>query len=812
MLLNYLKIAVRNIARQKGYSFINIFGLAVGLTCAILIITYIQNELSYDKFNKNADQIYRVTREWFNNNGESSLHLARVAPPIGPLLKNDFPQIVKEEVRFLQDYSTYLEINNNPVIENKFYWAEQSVFKIFTIHFVEGDPETALKEPQSVVITQSAAKKYFGDVDPLGKTIKYEHEFDLKVTGVIQNVPENSHFHYDFLASFTTLYNPDIIGRKTLEHNWGSNNYITYLLLPKNFPIKELEDRIPAFMDEHILQQIHEEGSQLPERLPHNFTTLHFQKLTDIHLTSHLTTEIEPNGDIDTVYLLGAVALFLLLIGCINFMNLATARSAKRSKEIGVRKVMGADKRQLVKQFLGESMVTVIISLFFSIIFVELSIRPFSHFMDRDLYFNLTGNLPLAAIVLVITLFVGLAAGIYPAFVLSSFNPVKSLHDNQLFRRKSTLRSALVVLQFVISITLLISMGVVYLQMQFVQNKNLGYNKDHLIILPSSGKIKDNLDSFKSQLLQNSNVKMVATSRLVPSNMLLNSWGGRVYQDGKYEPLSFRLAVQEVDYDFINTYQLKMLAGREFSKQFATDDSAAFILNESAVRKIGWKNDEAIGKRMNYGGNDGRVIGVVNDFNFETLHNEIVPIIFLITKTGNNQVTVRISGKDIPLTLSYLKQKWAEYRPGYPFDYEFLNQKLNSLYRNDQKLGSAFGIFALIAVIIACLGLFGLASYTSEVRTKEIGVRKVLGASVSNIVFLMSREFMWLIIIANIVAWPIAYYAMSKWLGEFAYATGINIWLFISAGALALLIAIITVSYQSIKAAIQNPVKSLRYE
>jgi putative ABC transport system permease protein len=812
MLKNYLKIAVRNIAKQKGYSFINIFGLAVGLTCAILIITYIQNELSYDKFNKNADQIYRVTREWFNNNGESSLHLARVAPPIGPLLKNDFPHIVKEEVRFLQDDDVFLEINNNPVVENRFFWAEQSVFNIFTIHFIEGDPETALKEPQTLVITQSAAKKYFGNEDPLGKTIKYNHEYDFKVTGVTQDVPENSHFHYDFLASFITLYNANAVGRKELETNWGSNNYITYLLIPKGMPIEQLKNKVPGFIDKYVAQFYLSNNVKLPTIALHKLTTLHFQKLTDIHLKSHLATEIEPNGDIDTVYLLGAVALFLLLIGCINFMNLATARSAKRSKEIGVRKVMGADKGQLVKQFLGESMVTVIIALFFSIIFVELTIRPFSDFMERDLHFNLITNFPLAAIILGITLFVGLAAGIYPAFVLSSFNPVKSLHDNQLFSRKSALRSALVVLQFVISITLLISMGIVYSQMQFVQNKDLGYNKDHLIILPSSGKIKDNLDSFKSQLLQNPNIKMVATSRLVPSNMLLNSWGGRIYQNGKSEPLSFRLAVQEVDYDFINTYQLKMLAGREFSKQYATDDSAAFIFNESAVKKLGWTNEEAIGKRMNYGGNDGKIVGVVNDFNFESLHNEIVPIIFLITNRGNNQVTVRISGKDIPETLSFLKQKWADYRLGYPFDYEFLNQKLNSLYRKDQKLGSAFGIFALIAVIIACLGLFGLASYTSEVRTKEIGVRKVLGASVSNIVFLMSREFMWLIIIANIVAWPVAYYAMSKWLGEFAYATGINIWLFISAGALALLIAIITVSYQSIKAAVQNPVKSLRYE
>jgi len=811
MFKNYFKIAFRNIWKQKGYSFINIFGLAVGLACAILIITFIQNELSYDKFNKKSDRIYRVTREWFNKNGESSFHLARVAPPIGPLLKNDFPQIIREEVRFLHD-NAFLEINNNPIIENNFYWAEQSAFKIFTIDFLEGDPESALKEPNSLVLTESAAKKYFRNEDPLGKTIKYEHQLDMKVTGVIKDVPENSHFHYDFLASFITLYDPDIIGRKTLETNWGSNNYITYLMLPENFPISELKSKVPEFIDKHMLQVMRELNMDLPENPPHTNTTLHFQKLTDIHLYSHLTSEVEPNGDISIVYLLIAIALFMLLIACINFMNLASARSTKRAKEIGVRKVMGAEKTQLIKQFLGESMITVLISLFFALIIVEVALRPFSDFMQRELSFSLTGNPVLFGIILGITLFVGLAAGAYPAFVLSSFNPVKSLHDKLSMSRKSKFRSILVVLQFTISIALIISMGIVYSQLQFVQSKDLGYNKDHLIVLPSSQKIKDNLDSFKSQLLQNPEIKMVTSSRLVPSDMLLNSWGADIYDNGKKEAVSFRLAVQEVDYDFIDTYQLKMLKGRNFSKDYSTDDSAAFILNETAVKKLGWTNENAVGKRLDYGSHEGRIIGVVKDFNFETLHNEIIPIIMLITHRGNNQVTVRISGSDIAGTLGFLKSKWAQYRPGYPFDYEFINQSLDNLYRKDQKLGTAFGIFAVIAIIIACLGLFGLASYTAEVRTKEIGVRKVLGATVSNITLLISKEFLWLIIAANIVAWPIAYYGMNKWLSEFAYSTSINIWLFIAAGFLALFIALLTVSYQSIKAALQNPVKSLKYE
>jgi len=809
---NYLKIAFRNIWSQKGYSFINIFGLAVGLTCSILIITFIQNELSYDKFNKKSDRIYRVTREWFNENGESSFHLARVAPPVGWLLKNDYPHIVKDEVRFLHDSNTFLEINNIPIVEKNFYWAEQSAFNIFTIPFIEGDPETALKEPKSLVLTESMAKKYFGNQDPLGKTIIYEHNYEFKITGVVKDVPENSHFHYDFLASFITLYAPDVIGRQYLETNWGSNNYITYLLLDKNKSISELEGKIPDFIDKYITQNYRANNVELPSKPLHNFTILHFQRLTDIHLRSHLTTEVEPNGDINTVYLLAAVAFFLLLIACINFMNLATARSSKRSKEIGVRKVMGADKGQLIKQFLGESMVTVFISLFFSLIFVEIALRPFSNFMQRNLEFSLIGNYQLGLFVLFITLVVGLVAGIYPAFVLSSFSPAKSLHEQQLLSRKSKFRSALVVLQFTITIILLIAVGVVYTQLNFVQNKDLGYKKDHLIILPSSSKIKNNLNSFKSQLLQNPDIKMVTSSRLVPSNMLLNSWGGKFDNEGKMEPIPFRLAVQEVDYDFIDTYGLKIKAGREFSKKYTTDDSTAFIINEAAAKSFGWKNQLAVGKKMNYGGRQGRVVGVVNNFNFESLHNEIIPIIMLITKTGNNQVTVKISGNNISETLDFLKGRWAEYRPGYPFDFSFLESRLNNLYLKDQKLGTAFGIFAIIAVIIACLGLFGLASFTAEVRTKEIGVRKVLGATVSNITLLISKEFLWLIVAANIFAWPIAYYAMTKWLSEFAYATGISIWLFIASGFLALIIALITVSFQSIKAALQNPVQSLKYE
>ena len=812
MFKNYIKIAVRNIVRQRTYSFINIIGLAIGIACCILILLFVRYELSYDQFNKKADRIYRVTREWFNEDGASSLHLARVAPPIGPLLKNDFPQIVQEETRFLQDGDVVLKVGEKSFIENRFFWAEQSSFKIFTVSFIEGDKNTALSEPKSIVITQSMAKKYFGNEDALGKSIKYGNLGELKVTGIIKDIPENSHLKYDFLASFITLYSPAIIGRKTLEENWGSNNYLTYILLKKNVPIEQLKNKIPSFIDKYVGQVVRREHGKLPARAFHNYTTLHLQKLTDIHLHSHLTTEVEENGDIKNVYIFSAIAFFVLLIACINFMNLATARSTKRAREIGVRKVLGAYRQQLIKQFIGESLLTVFISLFFSILIVEVALKPFSNFSNRALPFNLFSDPLLLAGILILALIVGFLSGSYPALMLSSFQPVTVLKGNKILSRKSTFRTILVILQFTISITLIISMGIVFQQIQYVKNKDLGYNKDHLLILPSGKKIKNNLASFKSQLLQNPNIKMVTSSRLVPSNMLLNNWGAQIFEDNKPVSLKFRLAVDEVDYDFFKTYQIMFTSGRDFSKKYATDDSTAFILNESAVHQLGWTAKNAIDKRMKYGGINGRIIGVVHDFNFESLHNEIVPIIFLITKTGNEQVTVRISGINIPLTLEFLKKKWKEYRPEYPFDYTFLDNQLAGLYNKDQKIGDVFGIFAIIAVIIACLGLFGLASYTAEVRTKEIGIRKVLGAKVSGIISLLLKEFLVLILIANIIAWPVSYYFMNKWLNEFAYKTGVSLWLFAAAGATAMIITILTISYQSIKAATANPVKSLRYE
>lgn len=810
MLKNYLKIAFRNLVRYKGYSSINIAGLAVGMAVSILIILYIGDELSYDRFNKNADRIYRLSREWFNEDGASSLHLARVAPPIGPLLKNDFPNAIEEVTRVLSDYSTFLQVDDKTFIEDRFFWAEDNFFKVFTFDFIKGDPNTALKEPYSVVLTESMAKKYFGNEDPIGKTILYEKEDNLKVTGVIEDVPENSHFKFDFLGSFITLN--DFIGIKTLTQSWSSNNYVTYLLLPKNFPARELEKQFPAFLDRHITERVLEERGTPPSIKPSKVNKLHLWKLTDIHLHSHLTSEFEENGDITDVYIFSIIALFILLIACINFMNLATARSAKRAREIGMRKVLGAYKKQLMIQFIGESLIISFIALLFAIVLVEAALPSFNSFVGKHLALDYFGNPAVLLGLAALTFIVGLISGSYPAFLLSSFNTIRIIKENNSASKKSTFRKVLVIAQFTISITLIICMGIVYTQMQYFKNKNLGYDKNRIVLLPSNQEMRKNIESVKAQLYENPNIISVTSSRLVPSDPLLNSWGGRLVGEDGAVPLNFRLAVDEVDYDFIKTYGLQLIAGRDFSRKFGTDDSTAFILNETAVKQLGWSPREAINKKMIYGGRNGKVIGVVNNFNFESLHNKIVPIIFLITKTRNSQFSVKISGNDIPRTIQFLKKKWAEFRPDYPFDYTFLDDQINDLYSSETNLGDILGVFSLLAVVIACLGLFGLASFAAEQRTKEIGIRKVLGATIPGIVNLFSKEFTKLVLISNIIAWPIAYYAMKKWLEDFAYKADISIWIFILSGLIAVLIALITVSFQAIKAGYSNPVKSLRYE
>jgi putative ABC transport system permease protein len=567
---------------------------------------------------------------------------------------------------------------------------------------------------------------------------------------------------------------------------------------------------IPAFIGRH-----HPDGEKAISE-----TTLHLQRLTDIHLHSQLDSEIEANGNIVYVYIFSAIAFFLLLIACINFMNLATARSANRAKEVGLRKVVGAERAQLIKQFLGETIVLALIALFLAIVLVEVALPKFNAFAGKALALNFQSAVSIYLGLIGIALFVGVVAGSYPAFFLSHFQPVEVLKGQKLGATKSRFRSALVIFQFALSMILIIGMGVVYNQLEYCRTKNLGLNKEHIVVLPvdQGPEIARRYPDLRNQLLQHPNIAGVAASKRVPSGRLLDSSGGRLVDGEKTTPLEFRIANVRVDHNFIPTYGMRMAAGRNFSVEFPTDSMQAFILNETAVRKIGWPSPEiAVDKPFEYGNRKGRIIGVVKDFNYESLHQPITPIVMFIAPQNFNSISVKIRSErsqDMAATLEFLKQKWQEYRPNYPFTYSFIDQRYERLYQNEHRLGEIFGTFSLLAVFIACLGLFGLASYTAEQRTKEIGIRKVLGASVSNIVLLLSREFTRLVAVATLAAWPIAYYAMDRWLREFAFRIALDQQsvIFLVAAVLAFVIALATVSFQAIKAAVGNPVKALRYE
>ncbi len=804
MFKSYLKIALRNILKYKAYSLINILGLAVGMASCILILLYVHDELSYDKYHEKADQIYRVTREWFNSDGSSNLHLGHVAPPIGPLLKNDFPDL-QHVVRMASGGRPLVRYQDKIFQEERFYFADPEIFEVFTLPIIQGDVKAALADPRNVVISPAMAEKYFGGEDPIGKVVNVDNQADLKVSAVMAEIPYNSHFHFDFLGSMRVL--EQAYGEQEFK-NWGSNNYATYLLFPKEYPVENFKEAIPAFIGRH-----HPDGEKaIPQ------TTLHLQRLTDIHLHSQLDSEIEANGNIVYVYIFSAIAFFLLMIACINFMNLATARSANRAKEVGLRKVVGAERMQLIKQFLGETVVMALISLFLALVIVEAALPKFNAFAEKELALRSQGALFVFSSLIGIALFVGIIAGSYPAFFLSRFQPVAVLKGQKIGTTRSRFRSALVVFQFAISIILIIGMGIVYNQLEYCRTKNLGLNKEHIIVLPTDQGMISRYVDIKNQLLQHPHIANVAASKRVPSGRLLDSSGGSIPDGDNYLPLEFRIANVRVDHSFIDTYGIQMAAGRNFSVEFPTDSTEAFILNETAVKKIGWLSaDAAVGKAFQYGSRKGRIIGVVKDFNYESLHQPVTPIVMYIVPQSFNSISVKIRPErpeDIAATLDFLKQKWQEFRPNFPFQYSFIDERYEELYQSEHRLGQIFGVFSLLAVFIACLGLFGLASYMAEQRTKEIGIRKVLGASMGSIVLLLSKEFTRLVIVATLAAWPIAYYAMNNWLQEFAYRININdqTATFLLAAVLAFGIALLTISFQSIKAALGNPVKALRYE
>jgi putative ABC transport system permease protein len=805
MLQNYFKIAWRNLVRNRAFSAINIVGLAIGLASCMLISLYVLDELSFDRYNEKADQIVRVVLRGTMQGGK--MNEAHVMPPTAQAIKADYPEVVAS-TRLRQGGFPTVIIGDKQYSDDKLAFADSNFLDIFTLPLLKGDQKTALLQPHNIVITEKLAAKYFGSSDPIGKTLFFKGENEpYKVTGVIEKVPENSHFHFDIFATMSGWAD-------SRSPSWMTSEYFTYLQLAKGYDYKKLEAKLPQTVDKYMAPQLKKAmGVSMAEfRKGGNNLGLYLQPLTDIHLHSDFGYDLGNNGDIKYVYIFGAIAIIMLVIACINFMNLSTAGASKRAREVGVRKVMGSEKKELVWQFLLESVLLTSIALVLATVFGYLALPLFNELSGKNLTVRFTAIPYLLPQLLLFGLAVGVLAGSYPAFFLSSFKPIAVLKGRLVSDRKSiSLRSGLVVVQFFISITLIIGTTVVYQQLKFIQNKKLGYNKDQVLVIDSWA-LGKNQEVFKSELMNDPRVVDVSFSSYIPAGPSYNN-NYMVYPDDKNTQLVKTLRY-DVDANYIPTLGMEMAAGRNFSKEFG-NDSSGVIINETAAAMLGWKKD-AIDRTITNTNNEGargtfRVIGVVKDFHFRSLHERITPLVMVLTKEAGTML-VKIRTKDVKGMLASTESLYNGFKPEQPFRYSFLDERFNSVYKAEQKTGQILGIFAGLTIFVASLGLFGLATFTAQQRTKEIGVRKVLGASIGSIVTLLSAEFLKLVLIALVLAVPAAWYVMNKWLQDFEYKIGIEWWVFALAGLLAVVIALLTVSYQSIKTALIDPVKSIRME
>jgi putative ABC transport system permease protein len=806
MIKNYLKIALRNLWRNKAFTGINIFGLSIGIATCLLIVLFIQDELSYDRYNKKADQIVRVVFRGIT--GGQKIKEANVMPPVAQTLMANFPE-VKEATRLQRTGSQIISYGNKSFKEDAFTFVDSNFFEVFTLPFIKGNAATALMQPNMIVITQAVAHKYFGNEDALGKVLNIKGAPQgFKISGIIDKVPVNSHFHFDFFVSMENV--PE--SRSTSFMTSGFN---TYLVLQKGYDYKKLEAKLPMIVDKYIGGQLQQGMGMTIEqfRKAGNDIGLYLQPLTDIHLHSDYTNDLEPEGDVRYVYIFGAIALFMLLIACINFMNLSTAGASKRAREVGIRKVLGSMKWGLVRQFLTESILLTAIAFILAMVLVYVTLPFFNSFSGKDLSFHLAANAWVIPLMVLFVLVTGIFAGSYPAFFLSSFKPVKVLKGKFTSGRGSIgLRSGLVVFQFFISIILIVSTTIVYKQLGYIQNIKLGYDKEQVMILPETWLLGNNQQAFYNKIVQDPRIVNVSISGYLPAG---NSYGNNffVYPGDNKDQLVKTLRY-DIDYNYISTLGMQMAYGRNFSKDFGTD-SSGIILNETTAKAMGWEYD-ALGKTISTGDKHGiptryHVIGVVKDFHFKSLHELISPLV-MILNNGAGTMIIKVKTKDIAGLLATLKKDWASFSPDGAMSYSFLDDRVNETYNTEHKMGLILGIFAALTIFIACLGLFGLVTFTAEQRTKEIGIRKVLGANVSGIVRLLSKDFLKLVFIAIIISTPLAWWVMNKWLQDFAYRIDISWWMFALAGVVAIGIALFTISFQAIKAAIANPVESLRSE
>jgi putative ABC transport system permease protein len=796
MITNYLKIALRNFRRHKGYSFINIAGFAMGMACCMLILIYVRQELSYDRYQKDVDRIYRVAIDIRTQTANRVF--APITPMAGPTLKADFPQVA-QTARVLTAQGRLVKRDEVFFYEDLFMYSDPELFDVLTIPFIEGDPKSALSQPLSLVLTQRMANKYFGRVDPLGKMLTINQK-DYKITGILENPPENTHLKYDLIASMTTLAD---WGEMT---NWHSTMFYTYVKLMPHVNGKEFSASISNLADKYIKDRLLESGKEY---------YFFLQPITGIHLHSNIRYEVEPPGNPDYIYILSLVGSIILLIAVLNFMNLTTARAAKRSNEVGMRKVVGAQRRQLIGQFLGESLLVALVSLGFALILARMTAPFLNKLLGTSLAYQILLAPGILGILLTSGICVGLAAGLYPAFLLSRFKPITTLkRTTSAGPGGSGLRSALVVLQFSVSVALIIGTLTMYQQFNFMKDQHLGFEKEQKLILPIRGgiSIEENFETVKEVFSKHPSITTASASSSVPGRGVSNYSTRLVGEEDEQSQSMFHLYF---DHNFIPNYGIEIVAGRAFQKEMSTDIAGAFLLNEAAVKAYGWNQpEEAIGKKIQTGrgGRVNPVIGITKDFHYQGLQKKVEPLVMEYLPEVFRVITLSLEISDLSTTLAFVESQWDTLFPGNPFEHFFLDTDFNQQYRSDEQVGRIFAIFTYLGLFIACLGLLGLASFTAEIRTKEIGIRKVLGASVGGIVIMLSKQFTRWVLVANLIAWPLAYLFMNQWLENFAYRTSVNIWTYILSGGLALLIALVIVSYQCIRAATANPVDSLRYE
>ncbi len=803
MLKNYFKIAYRSLLKHKGYTFINLVGLAVGMACCLLIAFYVQDELSYDQYHKNAERIYRVLHAY--RAGDAAENSSAPAAedyqvwgnsPVGPALAADFPEI-EEMVQFDSPSNLLFEFGDKRFQEKKVRYMDSTAFELFNWKMLAGNPKKALVAPNSLVLTESTAKKYFGNSNPIGKTIIIDNEMPYIVTGVIEDVPDNSQFTFDVLRPMSRFRQK----RPEIFNTWGYVDFYTYFRLREGADIASLQKKIPAFLKRH--GQV-EDGYSIT-----------FEPMTEAYLHSQAGRQPGKTGSLSNIYIFSSIAVFILLIACINFMNLSTARSMERAKEVGVRKVIGADHSQLILQFLAESVILSLLAAVLALLLAALALPAVQELSGKAFDYEMLLSWEVVLMVLGAALVVGIFAGSYPAWVLSGFRPAHVLKGA--FRSSSSgiaLRKGLVVFQFSLSMALIAGTAIVFSQLNHLRTKDLGFRQEQMLVIDFGydEAVGEKIETIKNIFENHPDVQSASASRSVPGDFIPNA--GTAVQSAGGEMQMKSPLIYEIDYDFIPHFEIEMAAGRAFSRDFPADTAQSLILNEAALELYGYTSpEEAVGKRFSQWGREGIIVGVVKDFNFRSLHNNIEPLSLRLSPRDElTRLSLRIEADKLSQTIAELEQLWGEMVPHRPFIYTFLDESFNQQYQADVRFGKIFSVFAGMAIFIACLGLFGLATYTAQQRTKEIGIRKVLGASVASIVSLLSKDFLKLVLVAAIIAFPVGWYPMHKWLQDFPYRIDIPLWVFLAAGIFAGIIAFLTISLQAVKAATANPVKNLRTE